>query len=496
MRRLFAFALTTVAMTGIAAASPKLAPDLDGHRRGTSVDVIVQFKTSPGAKSHAAIQSRGGTLHATLPLVRAASYSLPFDALEALAADPNVAYVSPDRPVAATLDYATRAAQADLASISYGLDGTGIGVAVIDSGIADIPDLHTPSYRVVYSQTFVKGKEVKDTYGHGTHVAGILAGNGKNSTGSGYLRTFKGMAPGVSIVSLRVLDGTGQGTESSVIAAIQKAVALKSTYNLRVINLSLGRRVHESFKTDPLCQAVEAAWKAGIVVVVAAGNEGRDDSMGTDGYGTIGSPANDPYVITVGATKTLRTLGRSDDIVASYSSKGPTSIDHIVKPDLVASGNRVVSLYKAGFTLSNLHPENGVAYGYYKVGGNTTASSTYFTLSGTSMSAPLVSGAVALMLQKTPSLTPDQVKARLMKTAYKAFPPLSTTLDPVTGAVYTTHHDVFTMGAGALDLLAALQNQELFVGRALSPTAIYDGHAHGPPRLHRARGHRRDGGLG
>src|SRR4030095_5238084 len=159
------------------------------------------------------------------------------------------------------------------------------------------------------------------------------------------------------------------------------------------------------------------------------------------------------------------------DIVASYSSKGPTSIDHIVKPDLVAAGNRLVSLYKAGFTLSNAHPENEVPYAYYKAGGSTTTrSSTYYTLSGTSMAAPLVTGAVALMLQKTPSLTPDQVKARLMKTAYKAFPPLSTTLDPATGALYATHHDLFTIGAGSLDLLAALHNQDLLVGRALSPT--------------------------
>jgi len=177
MRRLFAFALTTVAMTGIAAASPKLAPDLDGHRRGASVDVIVQFKTSPGAKSHAAIQSRGGTLHATLPLVRAASYSLPFDALEALAADPNVAYVSPDRPVTATLDYATRAAQADLASISYGLDGTGIGVAVIDSGIDfNHPDLApAPNAAATSFNAVNPGTSCQDDGGHGTHVSGMIA---------------------------------------------------------------------------------------------------------------------------------------------------------------------------------------------------------------------------------------------------------------------------------------------------------------------------------
>jgi serine protease AprX len=113
-----------------------------------------------------------------------------------------------------------------------------------------------------------------------------------------------GIAPGANLLDLRVLDANGQGSDSAVIAAIETAIALKSKYNVRVINLSLGRPVYESYKLDPLCQAVEAAWKAGIVVVVAAGNDGRDNSFGNDGYGTISSPANDPYVITVGAMKT------------------------------------------------------------------------------------------------------------------------------------------------------------------------------------------------
>ena len=107
-------------------------------------------------------------------------------------------------------------------------------------------------------------------------------------------------------------------------------IELKSTYNIRVINLSLGRPVYESYTTDPLCQAVEAAWKAGIVVVVAAGNEGRNNTFGTSGYGLIASPGNDPYVITVGAMRTMGTAARTDDLIASYSSKGPTTIDHVV----------------------------------------------------------------------------------------------------------------------------------------------------------------------
>ena len=154
---------------------------------------------------------------------------------------------------------------------------------------------------------------------------GLIAGDGLSSTGFLYSKTFKGIAPGAKIVNLRVLDANGASTDSVVIAAIDKAISLKSTYNIRVINLSMGRAVYESYKLDPLCQAVEKAWKNGIVVVVAAGNNGRFQP--TNGYGTVTSPANDPYVITVGSMKTMGTPQRDDDLIASYSSKGPTLID-------------------------------------------------------------------------------------------------------------------------------------------------------------------------
>jgi serine protease AprX len=157
-------------------------------------------------------------------------------------------------------------------------------------------------------------------YGHGTHIAGLIAGNGASSTGSGYTRTFKGIAPGANIINLRVLDQNGAGTDSTVIAAINTAILLKPLFNIRVINLSLGRPMYESYTLDPVCQAVEAAWRSGIVVVVAAGNDGRH--LATNGYGTINSPGNDPYVITVGAMKPIWTPTRNDDVMASYRSEG------------------------------------------------------------------------------------------------------------------------------------------------------------------------------
>jgi serine protease AprX len=374
--------------------------------------------------------------------------------LETLANDPDIAYISPNRSVSGMLDISVAAINA-LAPANLGMTGLGIGVAVIDSGISQSVDMQ--GVRLVYQESFLSDGVVADLYGHGTHVAGIIGGTGQESGG-----LYTGVAPGVSIVNLRVLDQNGNGTDSDVIAAIQRAIQLQATYNIRVINLSLGRPVVESYTLDPLCQAVEAAWQAGIVVVAAAGNDGRDNTFNTNGYGTIGAPGNDPFVITVGAIKTMGTTVRTAALIASYSSKGPTAIDHIVKPDLVAPGNLVVSIVDPGSTLDVEYP------------GNEAYNGDYFTLSGTSMATPMVSGAAALMLQNQPGLTPGQVKARLMKTASKQFPPFSVETVPVTGLTYTSYYDVFTVGAGYIDVGAALKNTDLVAGDALSPTAVFN----------------------
>jgi len=216
------------------------------------VTVIVQFKSAPDSATVAGMRTNGRTLQRQFSTIRALTLRLPASMVEQLANDPRVSYVTPDRSVKLTSsdeDY-TDAVESDLAAAQFAMDGTSVGVAVIDSGISDHADLHksTGASRVVYSESFVVGDiSTADGYGHGTHVAGLIGGNGASSAlGKGYPRQYSGMAPGVNLINLRVLDANGAGTDSQVIAAIQRAIALKSTYNIRVINLSLGRRVFES----------------------------------------------------------------------------------------------------------------------------------------------------------------------------------------------------------------------------------------------------------
>jgi serine protease AprX len=303
--------------------------------------VIIQYQQDPGSEQNANVSAVGGEVKSNLHSIHALTANVSQSLLSRLAADPNVSYISIDHPLAArqeavtitAAEYTTEPINAP-AVWSKGYIGTNIGVAIIDSGIQPVQDLSTAppntfpagqptalkfanvpgevapgvNGRIVYSQNFVPGQnDAMDHYGHGTHVAGLVAGNGAQSKGNNFFRTFYGEAPNANLINLRVLDQNGAGTDSSVIAAIEQAIALKNTYNIRVINLSLGRPIYESYTRDPLCQAVEQAWKAGIVVVVAAGNDGRDLNLNPEGYGTINAPGNDPYVLTVGAMRTMET---------------------------------------------------------------------------------------------------------------------------------------------------------------------------------------------
>ena len=467
--------LVVLALAGLSLAGNKHAPDLNADPNST-VDVIIQFQTPPTNQELKGI-GINGKLKRQFHHIIAVNAEIPRSIVNNLEADPNVTYISPNRNMAGSLDIVTATVNAPYAW-QMGLDGTGVGVAVIDSGVTPKDDLMAAgggTSRIVYSESFIGVSDTTDGYGHGTHVAGIVGGNGADSTGVAFKHTYRGLAPNASIVNLRVLDQNGAGTEAGVIAAIDRAIQLQGTYNIRVINLSLGHRVYESYTLDPLCQAAEAAWQSGIVVVVAAGNYGRDNSNGTHGYGTIASPGNDPFVITVGATKTAGTPSRLDDSIASYSSKGPTAVDHIVKPDLVAPGNNVVSLLASpNCTIVQLEPKTQVSSGTYETLGTASSTSNYLVLSGTSMATPVVSGAAALLIQQQPFLTPDQVKARLMKSAGKILPRNSTGTDILSLQTFTSQGDIFTYGAGYLDIQAALANTDIVTLPALSPTAVVD----------------------
>ena len=486
MRKLAVFFVFGALVCDAAPKKWKISDDLQNADPSSTVNVIVQWKHTPEQDQDDKVTSRGGKRVSKFSHVKAGKYAIPAYAINDLANDPDVAFISPDRPVTAKFDYsATVSAINATAAWNQRLTGAGITVAVIDSGMNLSPELGRKN-PILYNEDFTgefpqDGKvqdpaNAPDRFGHGEHVAGIIGSNARSSSCAACFRKIKGIAPGVSFVNLRALDENGVGSDSSVIAAIDRAIALKDTYNIRVINLSIGRPVYESYTLDPLCQAVEEAWKAGIVVVVAAGNDGRDNSMGTNGYGTIDAPGNDPYVITVGAMKTMDTDSRVDDRIASYSSKGPSLIDHVVKPDIVAPGNQIVSLLaNPKDTLAVQNPSSMVPVSYYSFTSNPQQlSSVYFSLSGTSMATPVVSGAIADLLQANPSLTPDQIKAKLMLTAYKVFPTSSTATDTITGESYVSYYDAFTVGAGYLDLAAALNNKTAAAGTAQSPVAVFD----------------------
>ena len=233
-----------------------------------------------------------------------------------------------DRDVTGEMARTAATVGALTARLQYGYTGAGIGVAVIDSGItANHDDLGASAtsktgQRVTKFVDFVNNSTTKyDDWGHGTHVAGIIAGSGYDSYGE-----RAGIAPKANIIALKALDGEGKGRISHIIAALDWVVTNRVQYNIRVVNMSLGAGVFESYNTDPLTLAAKRAVDAGIVVVAAAGNMGKANN-GQPQYGAIGAPGNAPWVLTVGASSTEGTIDRRDDKMASYSSRGPTMID-------------------------------------------------------------------------------------------------------------------------------------------------------------------------
>lgn len=334
---------------------------------------------------------------------------------EALKRDSSVAHISGDLPVTADMSITNKVTVADkvwqgtsgllglLATAGY--NGTGINVAVLDSGIAPHSAIGN---RVIARVNFVSAEPgvTGDPFGHGTHIAGMIGGNGSAAKYVTSLYTG-GSAPAVKFIDVRVLGRTGVGYTSEVIAGIDWAITNRTRYGIRVLNVSLGHPVAERAATDPLCRAVERAVAAGIVVVASAGNYGLT-ATGAPVLGGIASPGNAAGAITVGAVDTKGTVDRSDDAIAPYSSRGPTRYDFAVKPDVVAPGTRIVSLEVTGSYLATKYPA-------WHVAGSSLNS--YGRLSGSSMSTAVVSGGVALLLDAYPNLSPAQIKLLLQSGA-------------------------------------------------------------------------------
>ena len=452
-------------------ASLRLKMAAKSKKGWTSAIVKIDGELTPQRKE--TLKSLGADVYRNLSVINSVGLKIPTRNLKRLAELTFVSHLSDDLSVKKCDEFTVGNTGAGAAYANYGLTGTGVGVAVLDSGVyycQDIFDPATNSYRLCTDISFVPNNSFPgDECGHGTHVAGIIAGSGSGSTGSQYTRSFFGIARKASIANIRVLDQKGQGSVSTVIAGIQWAITNRVRRNIRVMNLSMGHPVGESYLTDPLCQAVESAWRSGIVVVVAAGNNGRSRPTLTAGagnegygaaYGSIQSPGNDPYVITVGAVKNID-LNRAHDRISTYSSRGPSRLDLILKPDILAPGNKVISLEAGACPLATLYGSNEVPLSSYSNLPNAGGSQKYFTLSGTSMAAPVVAGAAALMLEKYPSLTPDMIKARLMISADK-------------WADASGVPDLCTYGAGYLNITAALQCTASPTLPAMSPRLVKD----------------------
>jgi serine protease AprX len=379
------------------------------------------------------IEAAGGTLRRTLPLIDAVVARLPREAVAVLSSSPLVRRISMDRLILGMAERTTATIGATAVRQTFGYDGTGIGVAVIDSGIVpwhdDLGAAGAPgSQRVTRFVDFVNGSTTPyDDYGHGTHVAGVVAGNGFDSNGA-----RSGVAPGAHLVVLKVLDGNGRGRISDVIAALEYTIDHRTELQIRVVNMSIGAGVFESHDRDPLTLAAKRAVEAGLVVVASAGNAGKHESD-RPLYGGITAPGNAPWVLTVGASSHMGTTDRSDDRIAGFSSRGPTAVDRGAKPDLVAPGVGIESLSAPQSTLFQ-------AMSLYLLNGTVqTDYAPYLSLSGTSQAAPVVAGTVALMLQADPTLTPNAVKAILQYTA-EAKP----------------EYDTLTQGAGFVNARGAI----------------------------------------
>jgi serine protease AprX len=407
-----ALVVVMLALLVVASAGGAVPRETSARPDGTaSLRVIVQKHAGAGLAPELAVRRLGGQVTRALPIIAGFAATVPAAVAGDLARLPGVRAVTPDDRVrvqgsgsgdgSGIRSVYPKAIRAD-AAWQRGVTGRGVTVAVLDTGVAsNLPDL---AGRLVQVKDDATGQttpcknlsgelDCSDRYGHGTFIAGLIAGNGTSSGGR-----WKGVAPEASILSVKAAGADGAADVSNILAAIQWVVSFKDRYNIRVLNLSLGTDSTQDWRIDPLNYAVERAWAAGMTVVVAASNKGP-------AAGSITKPADDPWVITVGATDDRGTVGVGDDWLPDFTGRGPTA-HGLAKPDVVAPGAHIVSLRAPGSTIDTRFPN--YIDGSYRQG------------SGTSMATGVVSGAVALMLQANPGVTPDRVKYALAATARDA----------------------------------------------------------------------------
>ena len=422
--------------------------------------VIIRTKSGARTTVKARLQVHGDSVRDDHTTIEALSATIHSEDVAALVADPDVESISADARVTASQFTgwsgsddgfsALSELRAQLGLIGL-LSGSNVTIAVIDSGLAPGIDFEG---RILAFYDFSSGKPgvygaAFDDYGHGTHVAGLIASNGKSSD-----KRYAGIATRARLLPLKVLDRTGAGYTSDVIRALEFAIANKDRFNIRIVNLSLGHPIYESAATDPLVQAVERAVRAGLIVVTAAGNYGANPTTRQTGYAGIASPGNAPSAITVGAANTNGTVGRHDDRVARFSSRGPSWYDGIAKPDIVAPGDGMVSNTLLNCTLAASYPSLLV----------TSGSSNYLRLSGSSMATGVVSGLIALMLEA--QQYGDAVRAVEAWLQRKTYTPRPLTANAVKALLQYTatplqdadgkRYDYLTQGGGLVNGIAAV----------------------------------------
>lgn len=417
---------------------------------GERIRVIAQVGSVESARLTALLQNAGVEVINKIPTFGALELSVPASSVQMLADSKLVYHLAPNREIG-SLGHLTKTTGFDQMLAQTGnstLKGTGVGIAILDSGVNGSHSAFQNSSggRVRADADFTGAGNTVDNWGHGTHVASVAAGDAMSDGDA----RFTGIAQDAKLLDVRVLDANGKGQTAWVLKGLDWVLSNRDAYNIRVVNMSLGANAVDSYKNDVLCRAVRKLVDHGIVVVIAAGNDGSTTGGSTNKvYGRIHSPGNEPSAITVGASNTFGTDDRADDVITTYSSRGPTRsfwkdassvkhYDNVIKPDLVAPGNKII----AASTGSSCNLWN--AHSSLRAKTSTDSNQDAMYLSGTSVSSPVVAGAAALMLQANPNLTPNMVKAALQYTAQ----PLK-------------NFNMFEQGAGELNIVGAIQIAKL-----------------------------------